>query len=145
ITQSGKTAPASFLFVSEDGVITGWNAVVNGTNAIIAVNNSSAGAVYKGMELANNGTGNFLYVCNFFSRKIEVYNGSFQQVSLAGSFTDPTLPANYGPHNIRNINGQLYVAYAKQNATKTDALSGPGLGVVDVFDLNGNFVKRFAA
>ena len=66
-------------------------------------------------------------------------------MTLSGSFTDPTLPPGFAPHNIRNINGQMYVAYAKQNATKTDAVLGPGLGLVDIFDLNGNFIKRFAS
>jgi len=144
VTSGTKSGPASFLFDSEDGVITGWNPSVNPTVAIIAVNNSSSSAVYKAMELANNGTANFLYVCNFFSAKVEVYDQNFKLTTLSGSFTDPTLPHGFAPHNIRNINGQLFVAYAKQNATKTDAVTGPGLGVVDVFDLNGNFVKRFA-
>lgn len=144
ITQNGKSAPALFLFDSEDGVITGWNSSVNPTVAVVAVNNSASGAVYKAMELANNGTGNFLYVCNFFSAKVEVYDQNFQPATLSGSFTDPHLPAGWAPHNIRNINGQLYVVYAKQNATKTDAVTGKGLGIVNVFDLNGNFVKRFA-
>jgi uncharacterized protein (TIGR03118 family) len=144
VTQNGKSGPASFLFDSEDGVITGWDPSVNPTVAVIAVNNSSSSAVYKAMELANNGTANFLYVCNFFSAKVEVYDSTFKPATLSGSFTDPHLPAGYAPHNIRNINGQLYVAYAKQNATKTDAVLGKGLGIVNVFDLNGNFIKRFA-
>jgi uncharacterized protein (TIGR03118 family) len=144
VTSGTKSGPASFLFDSEDGVITGWNPSVNATVAIIAVNNSASSAVYKAMELANNGTANFLYVCNFFSAKVEVYDQNFKLTNLAGSFTDPTLPRGFAPHNIRNINGQLYVAYAKQNATKTDAVLGKGLGLVSVFDLNGNFIKRFA-
>lgn len=143
VTQNGKSGAAQFLFDSEDGVITGWSPSVNATAAVIAVNNNSSGAVYKAMELANNGTGNFLYVCNFFSGKIEVYDQNFKLTNLSGSFTDPHLPSGWGPHNIRNINGQMYVAYAKQNATKTDAVTGAGLGVVDIFDLNGNFIKRF--
>jgi len=144
VTSGTKSGPASFLFDSEDGVITGWNPRVNPTVAIVAVNNSSTSAVYKAMELANNGTGNFLYVCNFFSAKIEVYDQNFKLTNLSGSFTDPHLPRGFAPHNIRNINGQLYVAYAKQNATKTDAVLGKGLGLVNVFDLNGNYIKRFA-
>ena len=145
ITQGTKSGPAVFLFDSEDGVITGWNPSVNATAAVIAVNNSSASAVYKAMELANNGTANYLYVANFFSAKVEVYDQTFKLVTLSGTFTDPGLPAGFAPHNIRNINGQLYVAYAKQNATKTDAVLGKGLGLVNVFDLNGNFIKRFAS
>jgi uncharacterized protein (TIGR03118 family) len=142
ITQGTKSGPALFLFDSEDGSITGWNPGVNATTAVIAKDNAGAGAIYKGMEIANNGTGNFLYVCNFFNRKVEVYDRNFNPVNLAGSFTDPQLPATFAPHNIRLINGQLYVLWAKQNATKTDPLFGPGLGVVDIFDLNGNFVKH---
>jgi uncharacterized protein (TIGR03118 family) len=145
ITKDANSGPALFLFDSEDGSITGWNPSVDTTNAVVAVDNSGASAVYKAVELANNGTGNFLYVANFFAAKVEVYDKNFNQVNLAGSFTDPRLPAGFAPHNIRNINGQLWVAYAKQDATKKDAQIGPGLGVVDIFDLNGNFIKRFAA
>jgi uncharacterized protein (TIGR03118 family) len=142
VTKGTKSGAASFLFDSEDGSITGWNPTVDPTNAIVAVDNSAAGAIYKGMEIANNGTANFLYVCNFFSRKIEVYDKSFHLTNLTGSFTDPQLPATFAPHNIRLINGQLYVLYAKQNATKTDPVFGPGLGLVDIFDVNGNFIKH---
>lgn len=143
VTQNGKSGPAAFLFDSEDGVITGWAPTVNATAAIIAVNNSASSAVYKAMELAVNGSSTLLYVCNFFSAKIEVYDSNFAPKTLSGTFTDPRLPAGFAPHNIRNINGQLFVAYGKQNATKTDVIAGPGLGFVDIFDLNGNFVKRF--
>jgi uncharacterized protein (TIGR03118 family) len=145
ITSGTKSGPALFLFNSEDGVITGWNPTVSATAAIIAKNNSSANAVYKGQEIANNGTATFLYNANFFSGKIEVYDQNFNLVTLSGNFTDPGLPAGYAPHNIRNLNGQMYVAYAKQNASKSDAVLGKGLGLVDVFDLNGNFIKRFAS
>lgn len=144
VKKGSLTGAGIFLFDTEDGTISGWNPSVDATNAILAVDNSSSGAVYKAMELANNGTGNFLYVPNFFSAKIEVYDTNFNLVNLAGSFTDPQLPPGFAPHNIRNIGGKLYVAYAKQNAQKTDAKIGAGLGLVDVFDLNGNFIKHFA-
>ncbi|HZQ67975.1 MAG TPA: TIGR03118 family protein [Terriglobales bacterium] len=144
VTQNGKSGPSAFLFNSEDGTITGWSPTVNATAAVIAVDNSASNAVYKAMELALNGSSTLLYVCNFFSAKIEVYDSSFHLTTLPGSFTDPRLPPGFAPHNIRLINNQLYVAYAKQNATKTDAVFGPGLGFVDIFDLNGNFIKRFA-
>jgi len=145
VVKSGtKSGAALFLFDSEDGVISGWNPIVAPTAAVVAVNNSSEGAVYKGMEIADNGTGSHLYLANFFAGTIEVYDSTFKPVSLGGTFTDARLPAGFAPHNIRNINGQMYVAYAKQNATKTDAVPGAGLGIVDIFDLSGNFVKRFA-
>ena len=144
VTSGTKSGPALFLFDTEDGSISGWNPTVNATNAIVAKDNSGAGAIYTGMEIANNGTGNFLYCANFFAGKIEVYNKTFQLTNLAGNFTDPTLPPGFAPYNIRNINGQLYVVYAKQNAQKNGSVFGAGLGLVSIFDLNGNFVKRFA-
>jgi uncharacterized protein (TIGR03118 family) len=145
ITQGTKSGPALFLFDSEDGSLSGWNPSVNATNAVVTVDNSASNSDYKAMEMANNGTGNFLYVANFFAAKVEVYDKNFNQVSLAGSFTDPRLPAGFAPYNLRQINGQLFVLYAKQNASKHDALPGKGLGVIDIFDLNGNLVKRFAS
>ena len=145
VHKGASSGAAIFLFDTEDGTISGWNPAVDGTNAIIAVDNSSSGSDYKGMELASNGTASFLYVANFFLGKIEVYDSNFNQVNLAGSFTDPRLPAGFAPYNIRNIKGKLFVTYAKQNAVKHDAKPGPGLGVIDVFDVNGNFLKRFAS
>src|SRR6266566_4063606 len=48
---------AIFIFDSEDGIISGWNPNVNPTRAIIAVNNSESGAVYKGLAIATNADG----------------------------------------------------------------------------------------
>jgi uncharacterized protein (TIGR03118 family) len=145
VTKNGKSGTALFLFVTEDGTISGWAPTVDSTNAVLAVDNSSQGINYKGMEYANNGTGNFLYVANFFNGTVDVFDKNFSKTTLSGSFTDPTLPRGYAPFNIRNINGQMYVTFAKQNASKSDAVLGPGLGLVDVFDLNGNFIKRFTS
>lgn len=144
VTEGAKSGAASFLFVTEEGTISGWKSTVDMTNAILAVDNSAQGINYKGMEIANNGTGNFLYIANFFDGTIDVYDGSFNKVSLSGSFTDPRLPPGFAPFNIRKLGTRLFVSYAKQNADKSDAVLGPGLGLVDIFDLNGNFLKRFA-
>jgi len=139
ITRNGKSGPASFLFCTSDGTISGWNATVSPAKAVIAFSN---GGTYFGMEIANNGTANFLYALDFFNAKVVVLDRTFTPVTLAGNFTDPNLPSGWAPYNIRNINGQLFIAYAKQNAAKKDSVHGPGLGIVDIFDLNGNFIKR---
>ena len=97
------------------------------------------GAIYKGIALANNGSGDFLYLADFHNNQIDVLNSSFQPTTLAGSFTDPSLPGGYAPFNVAAIGGKLYVAYAKQDAAAKDELAGAGLGYVGVFDLNGNF------
>src|SRR5467141_1711789 len=44
--------PAFFLFDTLDGTISGWNPQVDGTHAIVKVNNSSAGAGYTGLAIA---------------------------------------------------------------------------------------------
>src|SRR5262249_22407382 len=41
VTKDGHTGPAFFIFVSEDGAISGWNPTVDPTNAVIAVDNGT--------------------------------------------------------------------------------------------------------
>jgi uncharacterized protein (TIGR03118 family) len=133
---------SQFLFDSEDGTISGWN----GTgNAILAVDNSSKGAVYKGLALLSpSGTAPYLAATNFNGGVIETFNESFAPVATQGSFTDPNLPAGYAPFNIQQVGNQVFVTYAVQDTAKHDPVNAPGNGVVDIYDLNGNFVKRFA-
>ena len=41
VTKNGNSQPATFIFASEDGSISGWNLSLDGTNAIIAVDNGT--------------------------------------------------------------------------------------------------------
>ncbi|HTA24379.1 MAG TPA: TIGR03118 family protein [Terriglobales bacterium] len=132
---------SNFIFDTEDGIVASW---VDGTNAAVAFDNSAAQAVYKGLALLNNGTGNFLLAANFRTGKIDVLDRNFLVTALAGSFTDPNLPAGMAPHGVHVIGNQVYVAYAMQDAAKHDPTPGAGSGVIDIFDQNGNFVKTFA-
>jgi uncharacterized protein (TIGR03118 family) len=127
--------PARFLFATEDGTISGWNPGASPTNAILKVDNSSAGAVYTGLALGNNGLANFLYAANFSSGNIDVFDSNFSPAFLSGNFTDPNLPAGYAPFNVQNIGGRLYITYAPPGA-------GPGQGLVDIFNMDGSFVQR---
>ena len=133
---------AQFLFDTEDGILVSWSQGVAGTTV---VDNSAAGAVYKGLALLSNGAGNFLLAANFRSGKVDVFDRAFKPASLGGSFTDPNLPAGFAPHGIHIINNQVFVAYAMQDGPKHDPVIGAGNGVVDIFDINGNFVRRFAS
>src|SRR5262249_11167941 len=103
------------------------------------------GAIYKGIALANNGSGNFLYLADFHNGKIDVLDSTFHLTTLDGSFTDPNLPAGYAPFNIALLNGKLYVTYAKQDADAEDDVAGHGHGFIDVFDLNGHFEQRLVS
>jgi uncharacterized protein (TIGR03118 family) len=131
-------SPARFIFATEDGTISGWNPDVNSAAAILKVDNSAAGAVYTGLAIGPS----FLYASNFSQGIIDVFNSNFGPTTLVGSFTDPNLPSGYAPFNVQNIGGNLFVTYALQDATKHSDVAGPGNGFVDVFDTNGNFLRR---
>ena len=129
-----------FIFDTEDGIIANWTGASN--TAAVAFDNSASGAVYKGLALLNS---TFLLAANFNSGKVDVFDRNFTLTSLSGSFTDPKLPAGFAPHGIHVIGNQIYVAYAMQDAAKHDAQPGTGLGQVDIFDANGNFVSTLVA
>jgi uncharacterized protein (TIGR03118 family) len=153
VTSGSASGPAKFIFASEAGYITGWNPNVPppapSTSAQVgfqaSVANGDAGAVYKGIAMASTGGNTYLYLADFHNNKIEVHNGSFGLVTLAGSFTDPNLPAGYAPFNIAALNGKLYVSYAVQDSAAHDDVAGAGHGIIDVFDLNGNFQQRLVS
>ena len=67
--------PARFIFVTEDGAVSGWNPAVSPASAVIKVNTKSA-SVFKGVALAtastaSGATANFLYVADFRRAKRE--------------------------------------------------------------------------
>ena len=137
--------PGVFLFDTLDGTISAWNPQVDRVHAIVKVDNSSVGASYTGLAMGTSGSVTYLYAANFHSGKIEVYNSTFTPVTLLNAFQDPMLPAGYAPFNIQNLGGNLYVAFALQNASKSFASSGPGTGFVDVFNTAGVFMRRLVS
>jgi uncharacterized protein (TIGR03118 family) len=134
----GAGGRALFIFAALDGSISGWNAAA-GMTAVRAVSSFPGTSSYTGLALGGSAAEPLLYAANFRSRSVDTYDSSF--ASKSASFLDPTLPAGYAPFNIESIGGNLYVAYAKVASTG-DEERGPGLGFVDVFDTNGNFVRR---
>src|SRR5439155_9346113 len=100
------------------------------------------GAVYKGLALGSNSHGNYLFATNFHAGTVDVFDAGYHQVSLSGSFSDPNLPSGYAPFGIQNVNGNLYISYAVQNAEKHDDVAGMGHGLIDVYDTNGNLSQR---
>ncbi len=132
--------PARFIFATEDGTISAWT---SGTNAVLKVDNSASGAVYKGLTSGSIGVTNFLYAADFRNAKIDVFDTHFHMVTNAGSFSDPTIPEGFAPFNVRNIGGTLYVTYAKQDEDKEDDVPGPGNGYINIFDTSGHLLRRF--
>jgi uncharacterized protein (TIGR03118 family) len=137
---------ASFLFSTLDGVIAGWNSKLGTANALsqTAINNSAAGASYPGLAILNTATASYILAPNFgTANSVEVYDSTFKPTKLAGSFTDPALPTNYGPYSVHVLGTQVFVLYAQRTATAPyGAVDGPGHGILSVFDTNGNFVAR---
>lgn len=143
--------PASFIWDTEDGTISAWTGGLNPANrAVLAVDNSAVptaknGAVYKGLVFGVNANGVFLFATNFRAGTVDVFDHTYKQVATKGGFADPKIPAGFAPFGIQNINGDLFVTYAKQNAAKHDDVAGRGNGFVDVFDTDGNLLRRFAS
>jgi len=141
---------APFIFATEDGTIAAWEPGVDLHRAQIEVDNSviptaANGAVYKGLTIASNLAGQHLYATNFRAGSIDVFDRTFNQVTLNGSFTDPGIPTGFAPFNIQKLAGALYVTYAMQKPDKHDDQSGEGFGFVDAYDLDGHLLGRVAS
>ena len=133
-----------FLFVSEDGAVSGWRSAL-GTTAETLVSPSPDNS-YKGAAIGSVSGNNYLYASNFKTGKIDVFKGTSGTPDLAGNFTDPNLPSGYAPFNVQNLGNTLYVTYAfKSDPGGDDETTGAGLGIVDAFDLSGNLVGRIAS
>ena len=72
----GKSGAARFLFATEGGTILGWSPTVNGTAAVVGADRSAAGAVYKGLAIANDR----LYATDFHNGRVDVFDASFKPV-----------------------------------------------------------------
>jgi uncharacterized protein (TIGR03118 family) len=120
-----------FLFATLDGTISGWAPQSNPNAAIIAV--TTPGAVYTGLAITSNPTGNFLFAADNANNKVDIYDGNFH---LVKSFTDTSLPAGFAPFGIQDFGGLVYVAFA--------ATSGAAGGYIDIYAEDGTLLKQLA-
>ncbi|MGA2499822.1 MAG: TIGR03118 family protein [Tepidisphaeraceae bacterium] len=117
----------NFIFSSENGTIAGWRGALGSTAEQLY---SVTGAVYKGLAIST--AKDTLYAANFHDGVVDVFDSTHS--SPIGSFSDPTAPAGYAPFNIQNLGGKFYTTFAVQDGARHDDVSGPGNGLVDVFD-----------
>ena len=153
VTLGARTSIARLIFAGEAGMIAGWSATVDPNPVIVYT--AADGAIYKGLALANNGQANFVYATDFRNSKIDVFDANFNRQTPTAStfgFVDPTLPAGYAPFGIQALGtgtggaAQLYVTYAQRVGPDNRVNStGAGLGIVDVFDTNGNLVTHLVS
>ena len=142
---SVATCPAALIFSSISGNIVGWNPSVTGnaTTGIIAAHppNNPEPRVYTGLAIGTNSGGNRLYAADFKNGHIDVFDGTFALTTTTGGFADatiPTTPGNtYHPFNIQNLNGTLYVTYAKFDPITGEDVPGDGNGYVRRFNTDG--------
>ncbi len=127
-----------FLFVSEDGTISGWRPALM-TTAEVLTNRSTA--VYKGVTLVTVGGEPLLLVANFREATVDAYNGS---MNLVAQFADPDAPDGYAPFNVQDIEGMVFVTYAKQDDAKHDDVAGRGHGLIDLLNPATGKFFRFA-
>ncbi|HZR21343.1 MAG TPA: TIGR03118 family protein [Verrucomicrobiae bacterium] len=127
-----------FIFASEDGTISGWRGSL-GTSAEVLVPGGSA--VYKGIALTTTMHGPTLLAANFANGTLDEFDTN---LVMFGQLKDMRAPKGYAPFNVQNLNGMVFVTFAKQNEAKHDDVPGRGHGLIDILDpMTGKF-HRFA-
>jgi uncharacterized protein (TIGR03118 family) len=138
-----------FIFATEDGTISTEYADERGdilSTTILTVDNSSRGAEYTGLAvLTPDCCAPFLAAADFHGGFIDTFTADFEPLGIPGAFIDPNLPAGYAPFNISVIGNEVFVAYALQDTAQRNPLFGAGSGIIDIYDLAGTFVQRFAS
>ena len=144
----GTKLASVFIMSTLNGTITAWagGLPTNPTVAVTAVDNSKApgGASYTGLAFATTAHGAYLYAANIATGKVDVFNTTFAAANgeLAGTFSDPAIPAGFTPFNVGAVNGTLVVTYARQNPSHSFVVPGAGAGYVAVFDTDGRLLRN---
>jgi uncharacterized protein (TIGR03118 family) len=131
-----QAGPARFLFSTEGGQILGWHGGL--ATAILGVDMSDDGAVFKGLAIA----GDRLYVTDFHNDAVYIFDSMWRRLDIPYAFVDFHTPIGFAPFGIQAIGDAIYVTFAKQDEDKKDDVQGKGLGFIDKFDLNGQFISR---
>ncbi|MFC0400036.1 TIGR03118 family protein [Paraburkholderia rhizosphaerae] len=148
ITSNGATSNAVFIWATDAGTIAAWSPKVLPTEAVTAFDDAvnNGGANYKGITMVTIGGENRLYATDFHNAKVDTFDAQFNKIApAANQFVDPNMPAGFAPFGIQHIGNSVFVTYAQQNAAKNAQVVGDGLGVLDEFDLSGNFVRRIVS
>jgi len=141
------SAPLQFVVVTQGGTISGFS-IPKGdvlAQATLLRDDSATGAVYTALALLHpDCCAPFVAVANFNDGSIHTFTSTFDMLDGEGSFVDPNLPSGYAPYGMQLIGNQLFITYAVQDAAKRGPVTGAGNGIVDVFNTQGDFVRRFA-
>jgi len=138
---STTLGPAAFIFATEAGEIRAWR---GGSTALAAPATGDPGAIYKGLAIAGPSGSPLLYATDFANARVDVFDGTWANVTPSGAFVDPNLPSGYAPFGIQTIGSRIFVTYAKQGPGGEDEVDGQSLGFVDAYDFAGNLLARVA-
>jgi uncharacterized protein (TIGR03118 family) len=148
LTNGTVSAPARFVFATEDGTLLGWSPNIDPANAM-TVYQDAGGAQYTGLATAGTVSGTLLYAADFHNGRIDIFDSTFARLDGANKFVDAMLPAGFAPFNIQAVRLQgsivLAVAYAMRDAVSGDEVAGAGLGVVDIYTTSGTLLSRLIA
>ncbi|NUP83791.1 MAG: TIGR03118 family protein [Nonomuraea sp.] len=138
-----KGKPATFIFCSPSGAITGWNAEADPANAIIGA--FTRGADYKGLELVRTDDGDFLLATDFAHGRVHAFDENFRRIRLARwQFMDSSVPAGYNAYNVAVVNGSVWVSYALRDQATGKPVFGSGKGFVSRFNAEGRLTGRIS-
>src|SRR5262249_55442724 len=93
-----------FIISTEDGTIAGWQ-MSNGGTAALRVDNSAAGAVYKGVTVSSFAGHGRVFATDFHNGRVDVFDEMYQAVATAGGFQDCHIPDGYAPFNVQAVGG----------------------------------------
>lgn len=141
-------ASSDLIAGTPKGVIYTYSSLINTGQyygMITVLDNSANYSIYTGIAMANNR----IYLTDLANRRIDVYDfGWIALREITQAFTDPDLPSNYAPYNIVSSGSELYVMYARIDETSQPVgnklLYGSGLGIINVFNWDGVFLRRAA-
>jgi uncharacterized protein (TIGR03118 family) len=147
VSGGGRTAPARFVYASEDGMIRAWSPTVPGgwsTQAEIVVNRAGDASVFRGLTIATlPGGAERLYATDFHNGRVEMFDAQWREVRLKGAFADSGVPVWYSPFGIQAIGDRIFVTYAQHASVNGN--DEPTGGYVDEFTLDGRLVAHVDA
>jgi uncharacterized protein (TIGR03118 family) len=135
-TTGTSTVPSLFIFDDLNGTIDVWNPGSTGGRGAAVTEVATSGAVYTG--LAINVTGSLIYAANFTpGGGVNVFNSSWKSMGTLTLPSSISLPSDYAPYNVSDINGTLLIAYDPiQTTGKFAGLPTLGAGNGAVIEYN---------
>jgi len=135
-----NTTKAHLINVTKEGLIEGYNSLADPIHTIFMAQGYT-GSNFTGVVQNDDK----LYIADYGTRSIVLCNYDWTVNRDYSLFNDPYLPPAYNPYNVAVIDGYLYVTYGKKSDPNvSDPEYGSGLGIINIFNIDGSFVRRFA-